>query len=128
MNQLPPAHIIYKLKDAPLLPCNHVDGCNREVRGFFPPVFCHSHRNNLTPIVGFAYITAFELSVVNAIRANNVNAAHLNFAITQAQIANPTITIDELAAATSSMMIENGPPPSVIEEIADDDGASDSSL
>jgi hypothetical protein len=64
-NRLPPASLVPNLRDVATTPCNT---CGRPVRGDFQPIYCHVHRNNVTPVSGWAFMLRTELRLVNILR------------------------------------------------------------
>jgi hypothetical protein len=68
MDRLPPARLYRaSLPDCPRAPCVV---CGALVRGDFQPIYCHHHRNNQTPISGWAFILRSELNMINILREN----------------------------------------------------------
>jgi hypothetical protein len=60
--QRPPARLRPHLRTTPTLPCLV---CGRPVRAEFQPVFCHDHRNNVTPITGWAFFDYRDVEIIN---------------------------------------------------------------
>ncbi|RLN52990.1 hypothetical protein BBJ28_00014382 [Nothophytophthora sp. Chile5] len=69
MSRLPPAQLTPNLKTAKTQPCNI---CSKPVRGDFQPIFCHNHRNNVTPVSGWAFFMYNEVQLINILRQHGL--------------------------------------------------------
>lgn len=71
---VPPIVLRHNLNQVPTLPCV---SCQRNVKADFSPVYCHSHRNNLDPTCGWAFITRDEKQLLNILRRTDWTAEAL---------------------------------------------------
>jgi hypothetical protein len=65
LHRLPAATLVPNLNAVATTPCNV---CARPVRGDFNPIYCHVHRNNITPVSGWAFLLRSEIRLINILR------------------------------------------------------------
>jgi hypothetical protein len=120
MDRLPPAKLYRaSLPDCPRAPCLI---CGTPVRGDFQPIYCHHHRNNQTPISGWAFLLRSEVNMINILRENRWTddaLAELRVRGSQAQAQVARLADD--MAATLTIEADPSTPPGSTEIIEIDD-------
>jgi hypothetical protein len=117
-----------------MTPCS-MPSCDERVRGDFPPIFCHHHRNNQEPISGFAYLHRDEARILNITRRHGwMSKIKVMLTEMSVEAAMQNLDRDTRNLRLNNVAFEQRPPAAYrdrhedrFEELDDSDAASDMS-